>query len=155
MAGDYPIEIGSITFPEKGLIEIRDVTIDLPEEGGRAGKIDRILLRYDPAKPLDAHARSLVIENPDFTLDDRLLGMCAPKNEDKDSAPMDLSWAQLDQLKIINGTINLNLQGIPTPFLPSPIPSTAPSSAPTQKQIPSSESHLYQAPSLISSPILT
>ncbi|MFT5110048.1 MAG: hypothetical protein ACI9UA_005701 [Pseudoalteromonas tetraodonis] len=113
LAGDYPIEIGSITFPEKGLIEIRDVTIDLPEEGGRAGKIDRILLRYDPAKPLDAHARSLVIENPDFTLDDRLLGMFAPKDEDKDSAPMDLSWAQLDQLKIINGTINLDLQGIP------------------------------------------
>ena len=115
-AEDYPIEIGSITFPEKGLIELRDVTLDLPENGGRAGKIDRIQVRYDSNDLLtNPRARSLLIENPDFTLDDRLLGMFAPKDdEDSDDSPLNLSWTKLDTLKIINGTINLKVAGIPT-----------------------------------------
>ena len=113
-APDYPIEIGRVEFPENGLIEVSDITVDLPEDGRRAGKIGRIQLRYDVSDLRNPRARALRIDNPDFKLDDELLAMFAPQKEpDPDEPPPNLSWVKLDELKVVGGKIDVALRGIP------------------------------------------
>jgi len=115
LAPDYPVEIGSITYPEKGVVEIRDVTLDHPDGNQRrSGSIERIRLRFPDGERFPTRFKSILIEKADVTLDDALLSMFAPKKpKDPAAPPTDLGWVKVDELKIVNGKVNLDLKGIP------------------------------------------
>lgn len=114
LAADLPIEVGSVSFPAPGIIELQDVSIDLPDGGRRAGDIKRIRIGYDESDLLDLkpRARSLLVESPDLVLDDALLAMFA-SDRDREAAAPNLNWAKLDTLRIVDGQVDINLSGIP------------------------------------------
>ncbi len=114
LAPDLPIEVGSVSFPERGVIELRDIKVDLPGGGRRAGDIERIRIGYDESDitSLKPRARTLLVERPNFVLDDALLAMFA-SDRDSEAPPPKLNWAKLDALQIIDGRVEFELQGIP------------------------------------------
>ena len=111
-APDLPIEIGTVSFPERGVVELRDITLDLPDAAGRAGEIKRIRIGYDESDVLRPRARSLLVESPDIVLDDALLAMFS-SGRDQEAPPPNLDWAKLDTLRIVDGNVEFDLKGIP------------------------------------------
>ena len=115
-APDLPVHIGSITFPEPGVIELADVTLQLPEGDSPRGTVEKIRLEVDPQTMLsDPRAKSLSITRPDITVDSELLGLFAPDPNApvKDDRTLDLSWLKIDELELTGGRIDVDMAGVP------------------------------------------
>ncbi|MGI9244341.1 MAG: hypothetical protein ACR2RV_26315, partial [Verrucomicrobiales bacterium] len=112
LAPDYPVEVGSVSFPQIGVIELQNVTIDLPSEDRRAGEVERVRIGYDESDLLKPRARSLLVQGANIVVDNALLAMFASE-PDPEAPPPNLSWAKLDTLEVIDSRIEFRLEGVP------------------------------------------